>query len=284
MIQPHKGDVLATTDFRPANLSIMIQPHKAQPSQTSIATLPTRPTPYLIITNISKRRNIQSLLQIAISFGCPIIFVVGQKAFDFDPHGADIPTVIKDVIRCGRVKIIRFDSLEECVWHIKSLPCAVVVGGEDCSEFDVENDTSAIAAAAAAPTTPGTSSEMISNATPPPPQPKSNCSSITKHKQTIQIIGVEIDNTSQNLENEPFTTSVAFMMGNEGSGMTAKQMSFCDGFVRISQYGGGTASLNVSVAASLVLHRFFHWGVRGDLVRSYCCDDDIDGGDGGGAR
>jgi len=66
--------------------------------------------------------------------------------------------------------------------------------------------------------------------------------------------------------------------------MTAKQMSFCDGFVRISQYGGGTASLNVSVAASLVLHRFFHWGVRGDLVRSYCCDDDIDGGDGGGAR
>jgi tRNA G18 (ribose-2'-O)-methylase SpoU len=49
------------------------------------------------------------------------------------------------------------------------------------------------------------------------------------------------------------------MMGNEGSGMTTKQMSHCDGFIRISQYGGGMASLNVSVAAGIVLHRYFQW-------------------------
>ncbi|KAL7465610.1 hypothetical protein ACHAXS_005923 [Conticribra weissflogii] len=197
-----------------------MDPPEARPSitPTPTPTPSTRPTPYLIITNISKRRNIQSLLQIAISFGCPKIFVVGQKAFDFDPDGADIPAVIKDVIRSGRVEIVRFDTLEGCVGN--------------------------------------------------------------KQKQTIQILGVEIDNNSKNLESEPFATSVAFMMGNEGSGMTSKQMSFCDGFVRISQYGGGTASLNVSVAASIVLHRFFHWGVRGDLVRRYCCDDDVGGGDG----
>ena len=86
-------------------------------------------------------------------------------------------------------------------------------------------------------------------------------------KSTIQILGVEIDPSSINLEQDDvFTTSTAFMMGNEGQGMTTKQMSVCDGFVRISQYGGGTASLNVSVAAGLVLHRFFHWS-RGDVVK-----------------
>jgi hypothetical protein len=36
-------------------------------------------------------------------------------------------------------------------------------------------------------------------------------------------------------------------------------MSLYDGFVKISQYGGGTASLNVSVAAGIILHRFYAW-------------------------
>ena len=106
-----------------------------------------------------------------------------------------------------------------------------------------------------------------------------NTPSFTRHatskttiaKPTIPIVGVEIDPSSVNLEGEPFTTSVAFMMGNEGSGMTAKQMSVCDKFIRISQYGGGTASLNVSVAAGLVMHRFYHWS-RGDVVVKKYCD------------
>lgn len=49
------------------------------------------------------------------------------------------------------------------------------------------------------------------------------------------------------------------MMGNKGSGMNKNQMLLCDGFVKIKQYGGGTASLNVSVAAGIVLHRFHQW-------------------------
>jgi len=59
------------------------------------------------------------------------------------------------------------------------------------------------------------------------------------------------------LEQQSFRTSTAFMMGNEGQGMTSKQMAICDGFVRIEQYGGGTASLNVSVSVGVVLQRFF---------------------------
>lgn len=184
----------------------------ASSSQCSCA----RPTPYLILTNISKRQNIKKLLQIAAAYGCPTIFVVGQRKFEFnldddveEGRTTEIPATIQNGLRAGNMKIIRFDKLEKCIEHIKSMDNIMSTDATD--------------------------------------------------KTTIPIIGVEIDNSSVNLEGEPFTSSVAFMMGNEGSGMTDKQMSVCDGFIRISQYGGGTASLNVSVAAGLVLHRFFHW-------------------------
>ena len=127
--------------------------------------------------------------------------------------------------------------------HIKSLPCCEEATAAEAAR---EEKTAAIVV------------ENKDNATA-----KANNSS----ESTIQILGVEIDPSSINLEQEDvFTASTAFMMGNEGQGMTTKQMSVCDGFVRISQYGGGTASLNVSVAAGLVLHRFFHWS-RGDVVK-----------------
>ena len=146
------------------------------------------------------------------------------------------------------MRIIKFDKLEECVEHIKSIPCCA---SGDCDDIPItttkNNDSAAL--------------EKDGNA-----NNNDNAQEQKSKPTTIPIIGVEIDNSSINLEEEPFgTTSVAFMMGNEGSGMTTKQMSVCDGFIRISQYGGGTASLNVSVAAGLVLHRFFHWS-RGDVV------------------
>jgi hypothetical protein len=36
-------------------------------------------------------------------------------------------------------------------------------------------------------------------------------------------------------------------------------MRLCDAFVYIPQYGAGTASLNVTVAASIILHHFALW-------------------------
>lgn len=53
--------------------------------------------------------------------------------------------------------------------------------------------------------------------------------------------------------------------------MSEKQKACCDSFVYISQHGGGTASLNVTVAASIVLHRYAGWRSDG-------------GGDGGEGR
>ena len=41
--------------------------------------------------------------------------------------------------------------------------------------------------------------------------------------------------------------------------MSAKQLKLCDRFLYIPQHGPGTASLNVTVAASIVLHHFAVW-------------------------
>lgn len=171
---------------------------------------------FLIITNISKRANVRSLLLTAAAFGCRTVFVAGQKKFNFDPDGPDIPVQIRQLIVNGGMTITRFDKLDECVHHIKNM-------GND-----------------------GTSSNSD----------KSNC---------VEIIGVEIDESAVDVEEFQFRGDTCFMMGNEGQGMNTKQKSFCDRFLMISQYGSGTASLNVNVAASIVLHRFHHWA-RGDVI------------------
>ena len=70
---------------------------------TTITTSPLahRRKIYLVIFNISKRPNVRSLLCTAAAFGCYGVFVVGQRNFDLDPDGKDIPTPIKDYIRRG---------------------------------------------------------------------------------------------------------------------------------------------------------------------------------------
>jgi len=43
------------------------------------------------------------------------------------------------------------------------------------------------------------------------------------------------------------------------SGLSPRQMAACDYLTYIPQYGAGTASLNVSNAAAIILHRFADW-------------------------
>ena len=45
----------------------------------------------------------------------------------------------------------------------------------------------------------------------------------------------------------------------QGTGLSQQQLKLCDSFVYIPQYGQGTASLNVTIAASIVLHQFAVW-------------------------
>lgn len=53
------------------------------------------------------------------------------------------------------------------------------------------------------------------------------------------------------------TTSTVMVL--QGQGLSEKQIAMCDSFVYIAQYGDGTASLNVTVATSIVLQHFAQW-------------------------
>jgi tRNA G18 (ribose-2'-O)-methylase SpoU len=79
------------------------------------------------------------------------------------------------------------------------------------------------------------------------------------HIHSIRLIGVEIHEKAQPIGAYLDYHDTAFLMGNEGQGLSAKQMDSCNGIVRVPQYGVGTASLNVYVAASIILQRFHMW-------------------------
>jgi tRNA G18 (ribose-2'-O)-methylase SpoU len=93
-------------------------------------------------------------------------------------------------------------------------------------------------------------------------------------KQKIFLIGVEIDETSQLLNDEYFESThypkneknIGIFMGNEGQGILPVHLKNCNSLIQIPQYGVGTASMNVNVATSIVLYRFQDYKKR--LIRN----------------
>ena len=69
------------------------------------------------------------------------------------------------------------------------------------------------------------------------------------------LLGVEIAPHAESVVREPFARRSALLLGAEGDGLTAAQLALCDRLVYIPQCGNGTASLNVAVAGSIVMHR-----------------------------
>lgn len=78
-------------------------------------------------------------------------------------------------------------------------------------------------------------------------------------RNVTKILGVEICPDAVPIETHPFDGPCAFICGNEGEGMTEQQKAICDGFVYVRQHGPGTASLNVAVTASIVMHHYSMW-------------------------
>ncbi|WIA37467.1 hypothetical protein OEZ86_014383 [Tetradesmus obliquus] len=93
------------------------------------------------------------------------------------------------------------------------------------------------------------------------------CCSYLKDSAGCRILGVEIDASAQPVQRHPFSGNTAFMLGNEGTGLSERQMRLCDGYVYIPQHGQGTASLNVTVAASIILHQFAIWAAYPERQR-----------------
>jgi len=85
------------------------------------------------------------------------------------------------------------------------------------------------------------------------------CCKALREQEGCDIVGVEITDGAQPVHERPFKGPTAFMIGNEGQGLSPRQMALCDSFVYITQYGSGTASLNVTVATTVVLHHFALW-------------------------
>lgn len=191
------------------------------------------PKSLLIITNISKRANIRSLLQVGVAFGCTKILVVGQRAFNFtigvhsSDNGndssatvvvSDIPKHLIPIFASGVITIERFEKWQNCVSYLNE-HSIILIGVE-----------------------------------------------IHVNSKTIQEICHDLDkNSVGSTSNNPGSgggDSIAFLMGNEGTGLQEKQMNSCHMFCRIPQYGSGTASLNVYVAASIVLYHFHQYQQR----------------------
>ncbi|KAJ4804871.1 tRNA (Guanosine(18)-2'-O)-methyltransferase [Rhynchospora pubera] len=92
-----------------------------------------------------------------------------------------------------------------------------------------------------------------------------------KEQRGADFCGVEIREDAHPLipqQSTPFRRSTAFLLGNEGTGLSPRECESCDFFVYIPQYGPGTASLNVTVAASIVLHHFAAWACFPERARS----------------
>lgn len=90
------------------------------------------------------------------------------------------------------------------------------------------------------------------------------------------VVGIEIMDGAVSVASEPFHGNTAFMLGNEGQGLSDAQKAACDSFIYIPQFGEGTASLNVAVACGIVLHRFASWAgytERGRDGEKFCVAD-----------
>ena len=82
-----------------------------------------------------------------------------------------------------------------------------------------------------------------------------------------RVCGIEIVPGAVPVQSHPFTGDTAFLAGNEGAGLCDAHKALCDYFVYIPQHGMGTASLNVTVATSIVLHHFALWARFPELDR-----------------
>lgn len=57
----------------------------------------------------------------------------------------------------------------------------------------------------------------------------------------IPLVGIEILEEARSIVSKPFAHDrIAFMPGNEGTGMSGPQKLVCDYFVYIPQFGSGT--------------------------------------------
>lgn len=75
-----------------------------------------------------------------------------------------------------------------------------------------------------------------------------------------KIVGVDNVPGARNIAYAPIDERTAFVFGEEGLGLSEHMLDACDEIVYIAQ-GGSVRSVNVAVAAGIVMHHYFSsWG------------------------
>jgi tRNA G18 (ribose-2'-O)-methylase SpoU len=85
-------------------------------------------------------------------------------------------------------------------------------------------------------------------------------------RRGFRLCAVEILPSAEPVQSQPFEGPTAFLLGNEGQGLGERELAVCDSAVYVPQYGTGR-SLNVNVAAAIVLHHFALWAGRTENAR-----------------
>jgi len=75
------------------------------------------------------------------------------------------------------------------------------------------------------------------------------------HKIGVDIYGTHLNAVAQKMEDVPVSESMAFVVGNEGVGISDEIMNLCTGSV-IIEMSDAVESLNVGVAGSILMQKF----------------------------
>jgi len=181
------------------------------------------PRLFLVLTNISKKPNLVILLRCCCLYSIPVVVVGAPKLFE--AVWAHLPSTVKDLCFFKDSDLQSFADLDFYVFCPNTFP----------------------------PSLPSPSSPSSSSTLPPPPSPEEYGEKFVKLQNVnelltvlnggspVSILGIEIpSSTTQKItpldELPPILTSTALMLGNEGAGMSPKQVSVCDEFVYIKQY------------------------------------------------
>jgi tRNA C32,U32 (ribose-2'-O)-methylase TrmJ len=185
--------------------------------------------PLLVLYNIAKRANFGELLRTAAAFGVSEVVVVGMpKIATMGAHNAD--------------KSLRFThvrSLETAIAYVRQEHKAHVCGIEIVEGAHPVGDQPFR----------GRTGETLSL--------QAAASSLRSRVLWRQSIHSPIARLAQRTRRA--RARPAFMVGNEGHGMSEPQLATCDHFVYIPQYSTATASLNVNCAAGIVLENYARW-------------------------
>ena len=207
-------------------------------------------TTHLVIANIQKRRNIRALIETALAFGVTSLLIVGQPSLDLGSPSASDPRPSNSL-----------------ALHLRR---ALILCTDD--DDNVNKD----------------SSSTTTCPQQPPPRGQAYVRRFAKwadcvaylQRQNMPLVGVEIDaravtvqdllrqieQQKQQPQNYSSSSSLALVMGNEGQGLQPRQLQDCQHIVRLPQYGTGTASYNVYVAASLVLQQLHQYQTTGQIM------------------